>query len=46
MVAAKFFQGSVANSRMITLASFRDLDDFLCDNFGERVMPVGQLKRH
>jgi hypothetical protein len=31
---------------MIAFASFRDLYDFLCDNFGERVVPVGQLKRH
>jgi len=37
-VSAKFFQGSVAYSRMITFARFRDLDDFLCDNFGERVV--------
>jgi len=30
---------------MIPFTSFRDLDDFLCDKFGERVVTVGQLKR-
>jgi len=44
VLATKLFHRSLSQTISVALAGFRDLDDFLSDNLGERVLAVSQSK--